>query len=325
MNLMKLIPKNIKIPDKFIKALNKGKILWHKHGADICWWISAGSSIGATIDGIVSTTKLDPIIDEAKAKIDAVKEKHKDDLESKDYKKELTKTYISSGAKIAKNYRRTIALEAISIATGHHGKSMLKDDNAMLLGANMMLTQQINDYRQRVREDQGEAKDLEYQNGLKEEEVKTKDENGKKVKEKKLVKKGDSLSQWARVFDERNPNWTESIEVNLNWLKAKESEWNYRLAAWDIVHANEIYRDLGFKISKEAQEMDVGKLWDPSGPAHQLDFGLWRFYDGKYDVDGVPASYANILLDFNFDVGVMSSMEYIFGKEKAKKMLPGVE
>ena len=121
----------------------------------------------------------------------------------------------------------------------------------------------------------------------------------KKVKEEIEVPAGQVVSQYARYFDECNPNWTKDPEQNRYFITCVQNMLNDRLRSVGHVFLNEAYEALGFKHSSAGAV--VGWVYDPAdGKDNYIDFNIFdeESFSKREFVNGYERS---ILLDFNVD------------------------
>lgn len=219
-------------------------------------------------------------------------------------KKDRIKNTLTTGLAVARVYSPAIALGATSVGCilGAHG--ILHKRNVALTAAYSMIQGQFNDYRDRVRDDLGEAKDKQYLYGLEAKEVTVEEVNPetgrkKKVKKEVLVKDPNGYSQYARCFDETNSNWVDSSEMNLLFLRNQQNYANDQLHSRGHVFLNEIYDGLG--IPRTSEGAVVGWVLSDDGSTDNfIDFGIYST-DNQLAIDFVNGYESAIWLDFNVD------------------------
>lgn len=262
--------------------------------------------VGATVSTVLAckaTLKLDQVIDNAQEKIGTVKSvaatADEKVYSKQDYQKDLAKVYLQSGVEFAKLYGPSVSLGLISYGCIIGGHTILNKRNVALLGAYKVVERAFSEYRARVREEHGDDADYLYYHGLRAEQVSVTEEvDGKKKKVKQTINVADpnSHSQYAKFFDESNPNWTKTPEYNLLFLKGVQNYMNDRLKSRGHLFLNEVYDAIGIERTQVGQF--VG--WVMGAGDDFVDFGL---YDIESDsarlfVNGYERS---ILLDFNVD------------------------
>lgn len=104
----------------------------------------------------------------------------------------------------------------------------------------------------------------------------------------------DTLSDYARYFDQANSNWNHTLEYNMLFLRAQQNYFNDKLQMRGHVFLNEVYESLGLPITKAGHF--AGWVIERDKSAPYISFGLNEFPVAK------PSS--SILLDFNADTDI---------------------
>lgn len=266
----------------------------------------------ATIVACKATTKLAHTMEEINHDISVAKAIEANDADAEKQKnKEITKAYISGGVKLAKLYGTAIALTASGAACVLSGNHIMTKRYAGAVAALTSTENMFNTYRQRVIEECGEEKDVQFQNGIKEvvDAVPTLnkdgspkiDKNGEvKTVEKRSFQQTKSANIYSRMFEEATTrSWDPNPEYNRSSLKLKENFFNQQLHSWGYVTLNEVYRQLGFPTTSYGQ--DVGWIIDDETPHAVVDLGLYDVdpEQGCMKIDAVDAFTNSILLTFN--------------------------
>lgn len=314
----------MKITAKASKLIGKTKTILFKHSPEI--WVGAGivAIVGGTIWACHASRKLDDIleaheeekelleyqldgmIDELGAPQDTDETKNYDAqvaVINKNYKKDCAKCTLHTGVEIAREYAPAVLLIGGGIGMIINGHHILCQRNAMLLAAYTALDQSFTDYRSRVATRFGKEVENDIYTGTTYiEETKTitgEDGKKKKVKEKAPVI-GDSVSPYARIFDETTTReWQRSADANHLFLTCQQNSANDKLIRDGYLFLNTVYRMLG--LSETPTGAICGWLLPTDSENGEnstdgyIDFGV---FDGsnadlKYDEDG------RILLDFN--------------------------
>lgn len=297
-----------KVTNAVQRVAGKQILVVQKHSPEILTAVGI-IGFGATIvTACTATLKVDDILTEHKEqieKINAVAEdpEYQDQYSEKEAVKDKTIVYIQTGVKMAKNYLPTITLGALSIGCILSAHNILSKRNVALLAAYKASEEAFANYRGNVQKELGEEKDRQFLYGLektKVEEIVT-DDKGKKKKIKKEVELpiGQIASQYARYFDECNPNWTKDPEQNRYFITCIQNMLNDRLRSVGHVFLNEAYEALGFKHSSAGAV--VGWVYDPAnGKDNYIDFDIFdeESFTKREFVNGYERS---ILLDFNVD------------------------
>lgn len=278
----------------FTKVAGRTGLKLQKHSPEILMAAGITGIIVSTVMACRATTKLDEVMEEHEDAVDDIKSDA--GLLENDYRKELAKTYATTGLKMVKLYGPAVTLQIASIGCilGSHG--IMKKLNVALMAAYKAVEQSFNDYRQRVIEEFGEEKDYDLKHGIQHEKVKV-DEDGKKVI--KTLNKADpnNISQYARFFDAASKEWQGMPEYDLMFLKSQQNYMNDLLHARGHVFLNEVYDALGLERSRAGAV--VGWILTKDGD-NFIDFGI---FDGDRPRTRafVNGTEENILLDFNVD------------------------
>lgn len=270
-----------------------------------------------TVSGAVlacyKTTKINDIFDKHKSKIDEIHREKSEGIvdDQKTVNKALTKAYISTGFDVVKLYAPAFVLEAVSLTAIISSNNILKQRNIALSAAYAILDKGFSDYRERVVDRFGDEIDKQLRFNINEEEIEEKkvNKNGKEITKKTTITKFDptTISDYARIFDETNPNWEKNSEFNLNFLKVQEAFANDKLKACGRLFLNDVYDMLGFEKTKAGQI--IGWVYDEEHPIGDnfVDFGIYNM-DNPRTRAFVNGYERNILLDFNVDGNIWDLM-----------------
>mgnify|MGYP007101845340 CR=1 FL=1 len=293
---------------------------FRKHTPEILTGLGIAGGIATVVVACKQTTKLSPIVEEHKKNIDAIHEVRKENDEvkytEKDYKKDLTTTYVQTGIKLTKLYSPAIGLGAASIACILGGHNVLSKRNIALTAAYTAIDNGFKEYRSRVAERFGDKIEKQIRYGIKEEkkyEEADIQENVDAAKELESCDPGhlDALeldfnpSEFCRYYDETCAGWQNDSSYNLEFLLLQQRTANDMLRKRGYLFLNEVYDLLGIPDTQAAHV--VGWVYRPKDPNHHgdnfVDFGIFKpncimGEDKRRFVNG----YENvILLDFNVD------------------------
>jgi hypothetical protein len=229
-----------------------------------------------------------------------------------DARKDLTITYIETGAKLAKLYAPAVAVGVLSIGGILASNNILRQRNVALAAAYATVDKCFKEYRKRVSERFGEDFDRELRYGIKAKRIEKTfvDENGEEKKVEETVSVAEELSgysDYARFFDEASPYWDAQPEMNLMFLRQMQNYANDLLKRNKHLFLNEVYDMLGLQKSKAGQV--VGWVYDSKHPIGDncVDFGMYDIHRPavRNFVNGYEPS---ILLDFNVDGNIWDLM-----------------
>lgn len=250
--------------------------------------------------------KLDPIIEEANEELESIRESEEYD------NKKIIFTYVKTGYRICRLYFPAIVVGGISIGCFVASNGILMDRNGTLAAAYTAIDASFKEYRERVKNDIGEEKDKKYRYGITEKKInvlETDPETGEVKKVKKKVKmSAANTNEYVRIFDELNPNWKNSSEYNVLFLRSQENYMNTLLRINKYLFLNDVYDALGFPRTKIGQV--VGWIYDDNDPKRNsyVSFGM---YDINRDCvsDFINGYESSVILDFNVDGYILDDIK----------------
>lgn len=285
-----------------------------KHAPDIMVVGGIALVVGGAVWACKNSVKAHDILEEANEKIKNINygedvANGDESFDEKAARKERMVVYRDLGMDLAKCYGPAILVGTTGIGLILGAHKIEKNRNLALTSAYAGLLANYNSYRDRIRQEIGEEKERDIYSGAKTETITVTDEDGKekKVKDAKVFHDDGSMySQYARIFDPANFNWSKSPGSNISFLKTQQSFANNKLRSEGFVFLNDVYEMLGFPRTSEGQI--VGWIWDPDDTQHGenwIDFGIFdRAYTDQTVRDFINGYENCIWLDFNID-GVM--------------------
>lgn len=269
------------IPKFVAKTAGKTALKMQQNAPHILFGVGIVGVVGGAVLACHATTKLPKLVD------DFTDEYHG----NKEHASPSDMTYIvqKNTVKIVKLYAPAVLVGGAGIIclTGSH--MQLSKRNNALAAAYTGLASAYSAYRDRVREELGEEREMEIYHGVKTEDVvvdgdtfsiKTVDPN--------------KLSMYARIFDESNANYKKDAEHNKIFIKAQQNYFNMLLHLRGHVFLNEVYEHLGFDHTSYGQI--VGWVLNDEGD-NFIDFGIYDAASSRF-VNGWERA---IVLDFNVD------------------------
>lgn len=308
--------KGTKIMNQVSRSFSRAGFKLKKYSPEIFLAAGIAGTIVSAVMACKATTKVSRILDEAKDSIDAV---HKclddEDMTDKytedDSKKDLVIIYKDTGLELAKLYGPSLVLGGLSISSILTGHSIIRKRNAALSAVCASINKGYKEYRERVVERFGEEVDRQLKYNIKAKEITetVADEEGKEKTVTKMIQvaESDKYSDYARFFEQSNPNWEKDSEYNLMFLNAQQRYANDLLQARGHLYLNEVYDMLGIPRSKAGQV--VGWIYDEKNPVgdNYVDFGIFDCHKPK-NMDFVNGYEPVILLDFNVDGNILEMM-----------------
>lgn len=224
---------------------------------------------------------------------------------------DTVQVYSETAVALVKLYGPAVIVGATSVAAILAAYGIIKKRHLTALAGFAALEETFETYRERVRKDVGDEKDLEYRYGVTKHEMV--DEDGKKF-EHYTVDDPDAPSMYARIFGPQvvhgDGSWDGSSQFsrlfmhNQGFLRAKEQWFNDMLWAEGYVFLNDVLVELGLERSAIGQQ--VGWLKRGDGDQY-ISFGPF------WDVEGVagsehPLNGEDLLLDFNVDGYILNKI-----------------
>lgn len=299
-----------------------------KHSPEI---LTAVGVVGAVVSGVKlckATTKLNPVLEEAKKNIDMVHagiEKGyitAEDPETKELvpveytpeegQKDIRIYTAKAGLEIVKLYAPAVAIGVVSIGCMVGSHIILRKRNIALAAAYTAIDKGFKAYRGRVVERLGEAMDRELLYGLKTQKVVEEvvdAETGEVTTVEKTVETYDpnNYSPYSIVFDDGNAGWDKDPELTKFFLLQQQRYANDKLKARGHLFLNEVYDMLGANRTKAGNV--VGWVYDEKHPIGDnfVDFGIFDTTNPKA-CDFVNGHERVIILNFNVDGNILELM-----------------
>jgi len=275
------------IKDTAIRGANVAAMIVRKHAPEILIGSGLALGVGSTVLACKATLKLDETISECEQDEDPNK--------------------LEKACKIAKLYVPAATTGAAGIICVLAGYGVLHKRHVAVIGLYKACEKSFNDYRERVKEEYGEAKDVQFYNGMTAETVKEKIEvDGKKktVTNTVMLSDGTVVSPYTRIFCEGNPNWSRNPADNKRFLEITQAQLTNKLRRKGHLFYNEVLETLGFPACQEG--CVTGWVADGSLGEEDdfVDFGIYDIFNNDGSIDHVKVDFINgqegaILLNFN--------------------------
>jgi len=285
------------VPQSFTRSLSRQMLLAQKNSPHIFFVGGVIGVVGSTVLACRATLKLEKNLDEIKRDAQDVKDLRAigDDrgqkLSDHEYYMSMARVQTNGLVRIGKLYAPSILLGTISIAALTKSHVELSKRNAALSATLAAVTKAYDDYRERVRQEIGEERELELYRCMEDNEIE--DDKGKK-KNVKTIGDPNKFSPYARCFDETNANYVKNTDMNRAFITAAQNYFNTQLQAKGYVFLNDVYDALGFERSQPG--CVVGWVVGDEGDNY-IDFGLFRPESARF-INGQEFA---IWLDFNVD------------------------
>lgn len=281
----------------------KVALLARKYSPQILTGLGIAGFIGSTVLACKATTEVQEALEEHKYEIEQIKKASNDyDYSNGEIVKMKTEVFSRTSLEIVKLYAPSVGLAVFGTTCVLASLGIMQKRNAAIGAAYAFVSGKFGEYRDRVREQLGEEKDIEFYHGLKKETITVEetDENGKKKKVKKeveVVDPSNGISQYAKVFDDASPKWQPNAEMNLVFLKNQQNWFNDRLHIVGNVFLNEVYDALG--LPRTQAGAIVGWVDNGDGDGY-IDFGIYSIQNQE-NRDFINGYEDSIFLDFNVD------------------------
>lgn len=299
------------------RSVNKAGLLAKKYSPEI---LLAGGIVGVVAGAVLAckaTTKVGAILEETKAQVEGIHkvmedpdlknrylEKYGDEFTEEEGKKELAIVYVQTGMELAKLYAPALSVGALAITSILVSHRIIHQRNLALAAAYTAVDTSFKDYRKRLVERFGKELDRELRYNLKSQEVEevVTDEKGETKVVKSYVETYDpnTISEYARVYDDGCRGWTKSAEDNLRFLKIQQSLANEKLKRRGYLFLNEVYDMLGIPHSRAGHI--AGWFYDPKNCDYEgddfVDFGIYNL-DRERNREFINGKERVILLEFN--------------------------
>ena len=222
-----------------------------KHAPEILMGTGTVAFVATVITASRSTIKAQDILADCKEKLDDIKEiqelqiscngeveniQELAEYDEKQAKKDRITAYVQMAIKLAKEYAIPFALALVTVFSFFGAFGIMKKRYATLATAYSALSESFRRYRERVIQDKGADKDLEYLTGGKVKELTETDKDGKKVKRKVLtLPDGTELSPYAFKFakykenGELNYQWQDDFSLNRAYILGQQDYLNDQL------------------------------------------------------------------------------------------------
>lgn len=290
-----------------------------KHAPEIMVVTGVVGTVASTVLACRATTKVLPIIKEAKEDLNALEVaiENPELLENKgvtveDCKNDMRITYAQTGLKIVKEYAPAVILGALSITCILTSHKMLRTRNATLAAAYIAEHAGFKEYRERVIERFGKELDKELKYNIKKEKIETVvvNEDGSETVTEEIVDTIDptSYSPFAIIFDDGNKGWEKDPEHNKFFLLQTQNYLNETLKARALespngrghLFLNEAYDALGARRTKAGAVF--GWIYDEENPIGDnfIDFCLFDVHNPQTR-DFINHKERSVVIDFNVD------------------------
>lgn len=284
------------IPNGVSRPVFRAVLVLKKNSPNIMFAGGIGGVLAGTVLACRATLKLSEALPEMKDDLDAARTLS----DPNEKKKAVASVYAVNTGRVVKMYAPAVVVTGASIGalTGSH--VTLTRRNAGLTAAYAAVQKAYDDYRERVKNDLGEEKELDIYHSAKTDVIE--DENGKKVAVKTVDP--NTFSPYAVFFDKSSTEWQKNPELNKVFILCQQKFANDLLRAQGHVTLNDVYDSL--RLPRTKAGFVVGWVLNDDGSGdNYIDFGVFEARNADF-VNGYETSP---LLDFNVDGVIYDKIE----------------
>jgi len=245
------------------------------------------SGVAAIFTACSKMKETEPVKEEFQEELETIAEE--EEKGTKEYFVASFKAVSKTSWRYLKIFWLPILLELLSIGAIWYSHGMMIKRNEALASTAVMLTQQLDKYRSRVRDKVGEEAENDLFYGMankKVGEITTIGEDGKekKVKVMEKVFTDGACGPFDRIFDKSNHNYANNPGTNMVTLKCTRDHLQQLMEARASMHnngwltINEVYEAIGFDPVEDG--FSWGWIWSPKDPEYTgtvVDFGINEF------------------------------------------------
>jgi Family of unknown function (DUF6353) len=283
------------IPTVVTQKVSRQVLTMQKNAPRTLFVVGIVGVVGSTLLACRATLKLESVVDTLSDDIDGIRARKSSQVlahrkySQTDYNRDLAYVYAKGAMQLGKLYGPALIVGTVSIGalTGSH--VTLTRRNNSLMAAYSAVAASFEAYRERVRKEMGDEKELEVYHAVSNESVTI----DKKIQELRTADPN-KWSPYAKFFDEYNHNWQKNSEYNRLFITCQQNYANDLLRARGHIFLNEVYDMLGFEHTSAGAVVGwiIGKDGD-----NFIDFGIYEATNARF-VNGIERS---IILDFNVD------------------------
>lgn len=272
-----------------MKHASRSLLQVQKYSPEILTGLGVLGGVSSAVMAAKATLEVEEIVDEAREHLKVAKSQST--VDPQDHTKDVAYIYTRTALKLGRLYGPSISLGVASIGCVLAAHGIMRRRNAALVAGYKVLEQAFSEYRSRVEAEVGEDREKELYFNVKEEEVDTPD-GRKSVKTSSPF----AQSEYAKVFDKLNPNWSGNPEYNLLFLRSQQNYANDLLKARGHVFLNDVYDSLGIPRTKAGAVTG----WVLGNGDDFIDFGIYDL-NRPMALEFINGYEPAIWLDFNVD------------------------
>lgn len=292
------------IQNAVVDAKGKVSLGLERKKPEIFLVLGLGAVVAGTVMACRATLKVNEILDEHHQKMDEIHEAvdisnsrpeeertEENTLSEKEAGAATFRVFACTSMKFVKLYSPAAVVGGLGIVSILYSHKLMSERNLAMAAAYAIMEKSFKDYRESVKEEQGEDADYRYMYGMKPEEKVKKviDENTGEEKDvvESVVDVPTRLAPYAKFFDESNPHWDKNSFYNNEWLVRMQKVLSDQLRMRGHLFLNDVYRILDIPETIEGQR--IGWVHDRNREMLEVQFGLdlpinRRFTSGEENV-----------------------------------------
>jgi hypothetical protein len=267
------------IPAVATQKVSRAGLHLQKQSPHILFGVGLVSITGAVVLASRATLKLSATVQEFDEEV-----QHLNSIAASG--RDKARAYAKHIGRIAKLYAPAALAVGIGVAALTCSHWQMTTRNNALTMAYVGLSDSFSKYRDRVKHEMGEERELEVFHAIEP----MPDENGIEVRAVDVNK----LSEYSRIFDELNPEYRKNAELNRLFIQCAQNYCNQLLQTRGHVFLNEVYDMLGFEHSSAGAIVGWVLGQDKN---NFVNFGIFDAVSSRFINAAEPA----VVLDFNVD------------------------
>ena len=278
---------------------NRAGFFMKKHGPEI---LVFGGALGTLVGGVmacVATTHLPEVNEKAKARFEAVRKQHPQEI----HKQEMTKAYFQTGLDYMRLYAPSVIVSGLSITGILAGNNMLRKRNIALAAAYATLDTSYKRYRTRVADRFGDDVEREIYHDIQKKTImkQVTDEDGNVTEVEETIEIANDLGEYCFYFEQGKAKaWEANHEYNMFFLQLQQRLVNDQLRAHGYLFLNDVLKDLG--IDRTRAGAVTGWVYDPeNADKYQNDNRVNFHIQPIYRMENGEEIVETIMLNFNVD------------------------
>lgn len=294
----------LSLPNAVTTRFARQVLVTQKHSPQILFYGGLVLMAGTVVTACKGTLELEDVLEDIKrdrADVVDVVRTHPERYSEKQTAKLNVYITMKGLARIGKLYLPAVALGVAAVACLTSSHNQLTRRNAGLSAALAATERALNSYRDRVRDELGDDRELKLWRGERTEKVAQRDKDGNPTDKKTTIKTGGGYSPYARVWGrDTSTEWSPQPEYNLAKLRIVQEYLTLLLNSRGHVFLNDAFDELG--LDRTPAGSQVGWMSEKYGGVDgYIDFGVLAPGEEIKFLDFVTGREEHVMLDFNVD------------------------